>query len=191
MANWTSVNEKHDDGVKVILHERVEDTNPEIYYERGEIQFNCGRFDEAEKEYIKAYRLSGNNDKYYKVLIKFYAAIKNPKARKMLKTYIWTKWRFLIWYVAAILFGISYMQNNGIWDFIRDDIPPEWREWHFIAMPFWALGLLWLFSYGGIGRSIKYKISIFFCISYVSILGGNMVLQGQQACKRNEQDLLG
>lgn len=181
MANWSSVDVEHDKGVKVISHERVEDTNPEIFHERGDVFFKAGKYAEAENEYIRAYQLSGKNDIYYKVLIKFYAAIRSPKARKMLKKYVWTKWRFLIWFIIVILFGISYMQNDGIWAFIRDDIPPAWREKSFILMPFWCLGLLWLFSYGGIGRSIKYKVIVFFCLSYVSILFGNTIMQSASA----------
>ena len=152
MANWSNVDVEHDKGVKVISHERVEDTNPKTFDERGNAFFQAGKYAEAEKEYIKAYQLSGESDEYYKKLISFYRAIHNPKAEKMMKKYIWGKWGVVIWFAITSLFAITYLIDvDGIdtWRWSAD-IP--------CFLPLWVIGLLWFFCSGGIGKSINFKM---------------------------------
>ena len=64
MAHWEKVSESNESGknsednVKVVSHERVKDTNPDIYVERGKIFFEKKDYKAEEKEYLEAARLS-------------------------------------------------------------------------------------------------------------------------------------
>jgi len=56
MANWGNTRITQDN-VKIIEHERVEETNPEVYKLRGDKFASEGSWDEAEKEYLTAIKL--------------------------------------------------------------------------------------------------------------------------------------
>ena len=60
MANWGTPKITNEQGkVDVIAHERVEDTNPKTYFERGKIFEENGDYESAEQEYEKAVKYSG------------------------------------------------------------------------------------------------------------------------------------
>jgi len=72
MANWGNVKIGFGKDAKVTSHERVEDTDPETYCYRGLHFSEQGKYIEAEKEYLKAVKFSGNNDSYVEKLLSFY-----------------------------------------------------------------------------------------------------------------------
>lgn len=97
MAHWEKVSESNESGknsednVKVVSHERVKDTNPDIYVERGKIFFEKNDYKAAEKEYLEAARLSQMKTEYIDELMKFYYATRQKgyekKADKIYKAY--------------------------------------------------------------------------------------------------------
>ena len=97
MAHWEKVGESNgsgknsEDNVKVVSHERVKDTNPDIYVERGKIFFEKKDYKAAEKEYLEAARLSKMKTEYIDALMKFYYATRQKgyekKADKIYKAY--------------------------------------------------------------------------------------------------------
>lgn len=60
MANWTV---KESD-IKIVARETVEDTNPEVYKERGILLVAHKKYKEAEQELIKACKLSNHAKEY-------------------------------------------------------------------------------------------------------------------------------
>ena len=61
-----------------IKSEREEDRNPEVYLERGKIFIKEGKVQTGISELEKAYKYSGNNEKYERAL-KFAQCYVNPK----------------------------------------------------------------------------------------------------------------
>lgn len=113
MANWGNV--KIGKNIKVISHERVEDTEPEIYCQRGEHFFKQGKFLEAETEYLKAVKFSGKDDHYIGKLLVFYYSTKRKdfekKADKIYPDWWWRQGenKFVAYgMIAFICFFISY-----------------------------------------------------------------------------------
>lgn len=115
MPHWTKVGESNgsstsressENDVKVVSHERVKDTNPDTYIERGKVFFEKKDYKAAEKEYLEAARLSKMKTDYIEALMKFYYATRQKsyekKADKIYKAY--RKYEYEV--EPLIVFGI-------------------------------------------------------------------------------------
>lgn len=116
MAHWETVGESKESNVKVVSHERVKDTNPDTYVERGKAFFDQKKYGAAEKEYLEAARLSKMKTEYIDELMKFYYATRRKdfekKADKIYKAY--RKYEFD--YVPTVLFG--FLAYAGLVQFL-------------------------------------------------------------------------
>ena len=95
MANWGNTKISKDDGVKIVSHERVLDTNPETYRERGRICLAQGEYKEAEKAYLLAMRWAGQNDDDLEKLFTVYYRSRDKtmeaKANNLFDAWWWRK----------------------------------------------------------------------------------------------------
>ena len=87
--------------------EREEDRNPEVYLERGKIFIKEGKVQTGISELEKAYKYSGNNGKYEKVLryAKYYY---NPNLlfSLIIEKYITGRWAFSSWLILGSILAV-------------------------------------------------------------------------------------
>lgn len=122
MANWGNVKVGFGKDAKVTSHERVEDTDPETYCYRGLHFSGQGKYIEAEEEYLKAVKFSGNNDGYVKKLLSFYYATKRAdfeqKANRLFSDWWWRQGEnqfFFYVFMCIICFSVASMVfNEGV-----------------------------------------------------------------------------
>ena len=116
MANWSQVKVEN---VKVISHERVEDTDPNTYIARGKWFKERGQWKEAEQEYSKAVRFSNFDWTYVYQLIYFYYET-NDKAYEKKGNVLYKKWHevrsksgryFSLCYTSLIIAAICIISS--------------------------------------------------------------------------------
>lgn len=119
MANWTNVNVNKDENekVRVVSHERIEDTNPDTYLERGKYFLGKGKYADAEREYLKAVKFSGKDRQYVYSLMRFYYANNRKeygkKADRLYKDYHKNE-RYIIWCIICIAMAYAGLSGNSM-----------------------------------------------------------------------------